>query len=50
MEAFAETERQPVKKVPDAPTTIKGTDVLKEYLLLTEKPQKFFNFAKKKSK
>ena len=51
MDLFAEREKQPqVKKLPEAPTKIKGADVLKEYLLLPEKQQKFFNFARKKSK
>ena len=47
MEQFAEEEQQ-IKRAPDAPTKIKGADVLREYLMLSEKPQKFFNFAKKK--
>ena len=50
MEMFAELEKQQIKKVQEAPTKIKGADVLKEYLLMQEKPQKFFNFARKKSK
>ncbi|GEM_PF-3610028 len=50
MDLFREEEKQQIKKIPDAPTKIKGADVLREYLLLAEKPQKFFHFAKKKSK
>lgn len=50
MDIFAEPEEKAEKKVPDAPTKIKGADVLKEYLLLAERNQKFFNYAKKKTK
>lgn len=46
MEELAESEQ--VVKVPDAPTRIKGADLLREYLLQPEKSQKFFSFAKKK--
>lgn len=51
MELFAEDEGQQAKKsVPDAPTRIKGADVLREYLLLAEKPAKFSHFARRKSR
>lgn len=45
-----ELEKQPVKKLPDAPTKIEGADVLREFLLLAERPQKFSQFIRKKSK
>ena len=47
---FAEQEKKFEKRLPDAPTKIKGADVLKEYLLLSERNQKFHNYARKKSK
>ena len=51
MQLFEEAEeKQPVKKLPDAPTKIAGADVLREYLLLAERPSKFSHFVKKKVK
>ena len=46
MEEFVESAQS--VKVPDAPTRIKGAEILKEYLLQSEKSQKFFSFARKR--
>ena len=51
MKLFEELEeKQPVKKLPDAPTKIEGADVLLEFLLSAERPAKFSHFVKKKIK
>lgn len=49
MKEEGDESSEQVSWVPDAPTKIKGAEVLREYLTQSEKSQKFFSFARRRT-